>query len=174
MTAEALISELAQRVMGWGVAPDRYLIGNRSWIPRWRFQPLDRLEDAFRLLEKAQPEHYNMGLDGSGCFSVEVRIAGKLGVARDELKPRAITLAIARALGLEGVDGEDAARVSAHSLPRSCAPCARCRAWWCASGTGAPRASPAIRTFTVATTAGTSSWRSKDPVRNRPRFSWRG
>ncbi|MFZ5926321.1 MAG: hypothetical protein ACOYX1_02625 [Acidobacteriota bacterium] len=105
MTAEAQIPELVRRVMGWGVAPDRFLIGNRSWIPRWRFQPLERLEDAFRLLEKAQPEHYSMGLDGSGRFSVEVRIGGKLGVARDELKPRAITLAIARALGFEEVDG---------------------------------------------------------------------
>lgn len=104
MTAETLIPQLAQRVMGWGVAPDRFLLGNRSWIPRWRFQPLERLEDAFRLLEKAQPEHYSMGLDASGRFSVEVRIRGKLGVARDELKPRAITLAIARALGLEEVD----------------------------------------------------------------------
>lgn len=104
MTAETLIQQLAQRVMGWNVAPDRFLIGNRSWIPRWRFQPLEGLEDAFRLLEKAKPEHYSMGLDASGRFSVEVRIAGKLGVARDESKPRAITLAIARALGLEEVD----------------------------------------------------------------------
>lgn len=104
MTADTLIQQLAQQVMGWGVAPDRFLLGNRSWIPRWRFQPLERLEDAFRLLEKAQPEHYSMGLDASGRFSVEVRIRGKLGVARDELKPRAITLAIARALGLEEVD----------------------------------------------------------------------
>jgi hypothetical protein len=104
MTAEALTAELAQKVMGWNVAPDRFLIGNRSWIPRWRFQPLERLEDAFRLLEKAKPEQYSMGLDGSGSFSVEVRIGGKLGVARNELKPRAITLALARALGLEEVD----------------------------------------------------------------------
>lgn len=66
---------------------------------------MERLEDAFRLLEKAQPEHYSMGLDASGRFSVEVRIRGKLGVAREESKPRAITLALARALGLEEVDG---------------------------------------------------------------------
>jgi hypothetical protein len=105
MTVEALTAKLAERVMGWNVAPDRFLVGNRSWIPRWRFQPMERLEDAFRLLEKAQPEHYSMGLDGGGRFAVEVRIGGKLGVARDELKPRAITLAIARALGLEEVEG---------------------------------------------------------------------
>lgn len=105
MRAEALTAHLAERVMGWNVAPDRFLTGNRSWIPRWRFQPLERLEDAFRLLEKAQPEHYSMGLDGSGRFSVEVRLGGKLGLARDEVKPRAITLAIARALGLEEVEG---------------------------------------------------------------------
>jgi hypothetical protein len=87
--------------MGWSVAPDRYLIGNRSWIPRWRFQPLERLEDAFRLLEKAQPECYSMGAGADGAFSVQVRICGCGGEARHESKPRAITLAIARALGLE-------------------------------------------------------------------------
>jgi len=104
MTAEALTAELAQKVMGWNVAPDRFLIGNRGWIPRWRFQPLERLEDAFRLLEKAHPEHYSMGAGPDGAFSVQVRIRGRAGEARDELKPRAITLAIARALGLEEVD----------------------------------------------------------------------
>ena len=30
MTAEALTAELAQKVMGWNVAPDRFLLGNRS------------------------------------------------------------------------------------------------------------------------------------------------
>jgi hypothetical protein len=104
MTAEALTAELAQKVMGWGAAPDRFLIGNRSWIPRWRFQPLERLEDAFRLLEKAQPEHYSMGLDDSGRFFAEVRIGGRLGKARDNSKPRAITLAVARAMGLREVE----------------------------------------------------------------------
>jgi hypothetical protein len=42
-----------------------------------------------------------MGLDGSGCFCVQVRVGGKLGVAREEPKARAITLAVARALGIE-------------------------------------------------------------------------
>ena len=101
MTADVVTARLAERVMGWSVAPDRYLIGNRSWIPRWRFQPLERLEDAFRLLEKAQPEYYSMGAGADSAFSVQVRIRGCGGEARHESKPRAITLAIARALGLE-------------------------------------------------------------------------
>ena len=104
MTAEALTAELAQKVMGWNVAPDRFLIGNRSWIPRWRFQPLERLEDAFRLLDKAEPEHYSMGLDAGGRFFAEVRIGSRLGKARDDSKPRAITLALACALGLGEVE----------------------------------------------------------------------
>jgi len=104
MTAEALTAELTQKVMGWNVAPDRFLLGNRSWIPRWRFQPLERLEDAFRLLDKAEPEHYSMGLDAGGRFFAEVRIGGRLGKARDDSKPRAITLALACALGLGEVE----------------------------------------------------------------------
>lgn len=101
MTDESLTALLAQKVMGWNVAPDRFLVGNRGWIPRWRFQPTEKLDDAFRLLEKAGPEHYSMGLDGTGHFCVQVRVAGKLGMAREEPKPRAITLAVARALGIE-------------------------------------------------------------------------
>ena len=104
MTGEALTAKLAERIMGWNVAPDRFLLGNRSWIPRWRFQPLERLEDAFRLLDNAEPEHYGMGLDDSGRFFAEVRIGGRLGKARDDSKPRAITLAIARAMGLGEVE----------------------------------------------------------------------
>jgi hypothetical protein len=91
-------ASLAERVMGWSVAPDGYLVGNRSWIPRWCFQPLERLEDALRLLEQAQPEYYSMGAGADGVFSVQVRIRGCGGEARHESKPRAITLAIARAV----------------------------------------------------------------------------
>ena len=104
MTGEALTAKLAERIMGWNVAPDRFLLGNRSWIPRWRFQPLERLEDAFRLLDKAEPERYSMGLDAGGRFFAEVRIGGRLGKARDDSKPRAITLALACALGLGEVE----------------------------------------------------------------------
>jgi hypothetical protein len=101
MTADHLTVVLAEQVMGWGVAPDRFLVGHRSWIPRWRFQPWERLEDAFCLLEKAQPEQYRMGAGRDGLFSAQVQIQGRVGEARDGSKARAITLAIARALGLE-------------------------------------------------------------------------
>lgn len=104
MTADGLTALLAQQVMGWNVAPGRFLVGKRSWIPRWRFQPLERLEDAFRLLEKTQPEQYSMGAGLDRAFSVQVRIRGRAGEARGDSKPHAITLAIARALGLEEVD----------------------------------------------------------------------
>jgi hypothetical protein len=88
--------------MGWGVGPDRFLVGDRRWLPRWRFQPMKRLEDAFRLLEHAAPEDYTMGAtEAGGLFWVKVRVAGMTGEARESSKSRAITLAIARALDLE-------------------------------------------------------------------------
>ncbi|MGA2186781.1 MAG: hypothetical protein ABSH47_27545 [Bryobacteraceae bacterium] len=100
MKADDLAVLLASRVMGWGVGPDRFLLGNRCWQPRWRFQPTESLDDAFKLLEKAAPQEYAMGADGKG-FWVRVRIGKTTGEARDRSKPRAITLALARALGLE-------------------------------------------------------------------------
>ena len=95
-----LTTLLARRVMGWDVAPDRFLMGKRRWIPRWRFQPEERLEDAFRLLGAAGPQKYTMGREGQGPFWVRVRIGRTTGQARDRSKPRAITLAVARALKL--------------------------------------------------------------------------
>lgn len=101
MTIENLTSTLAARVMGWGVGPDRFLLGARRWTPRWRFQPADRVEDAFRLLERAAPQEYSMGEVEGGGFRVRVRISEAIGEASESSKPRALTFAIARALGLE-------------------------------------------------------------------------
>jgi hypothetical protein len=101
MTTEILAALLAKRVMGWGVGPDRFMLGERRWMPAWRFQPSVRLQDAFRLLEQAAPEEYTMGAAPNGGFWVKIRAAGAVGEATEPSKARAITFAIARALGIE-------------------------------------------------------------------------
>lgn len=100
MTANILTGLLARRVLGWTVAPDRYLIAHRQWLPRWRFQPLKRLEDAFRLMEQAAPEEYTLGSE-TGGFWARVRVKGTTGEAHEATQPRAVTYAVARALGIE-------------------------------------------------------------------------
>ncbi|MCX6621979.1 MAG: hypothetical protein NTY38_13085 [Acidobacteria bacterium] len=100
MTSENLTAILAERVMGWTPGPGRFLMGNRRWTPRWRFRPTENLDDAFNLLEKAAPKDYAMGDDGKG-FWVRVRIGKSVGEARDASKARAISHAVARAIGLE-------------------------------------------------------------------------
>jgi hypothetical protein len=95
--SEDLTTMLARKVMRWDVAPERFLLGKRGWIPRWRFQPTERLEDAFRLLEEAGPRRYTMHRDGPGPFCVQVQIGEETGTAQDLSKPRAITLAVAGA-----------------------------------------------------------------------------
>jgi len=99
-----LTAALARSVMGWEVAPERFLVGKRRWMPRWRFQPVEKLEDAFRLLEAAAPQEYSMGREGQGLFWVRVRIGQALGRARDRSKSRAITVAVARALKIQVKD----------------------------------------------------------------------
>lgn len=101
MTHDQLMAILAERVMGWTVGPDRFLMGNRGWMPRWRFQPVENLEDAFRLLEQAAPQEYSISGDDKGKIHVQVRIAGTAGDARGTSKPLAITYAVARAIGIE-------------------------------------------------------------------------
>ncbi len=101
MTADHLTVILAERVMGWGVGPDRFSTGKGSWKSRWRFQPTCNLEDAFLLLEKVAPEEYSMRGGDQGTFEARVRIDGRRGEASGVQKARTITFAIARALGIE-------------------------------------------------------------------------
>ena len=101
MTSAKLTAILAERVMGWGVGPGRFLTGHRCWMPRWRFQPVEKLEDAFRLLEQAMPQEYSICGDDKGNIHVQVRIAGTSGEARGTSKPLVLTYAIARAVGVE-------------------------------------------------------------------------
>lgn len=100
MTDERLTDELAVRVMGWKSAPDRYVKSGRSWIPKWRFAPLSCLDDAFQLLASSNST-YKLECAPGGVFSVEVKIGGRTGHASGEPTARTITLALARALGLE-------------------------------------------------------------------------
>ena len=105
MTNDQLAAILAECVMGWTVGPERFMLGGRRWIPRWRFQPATRLEDALRLLERVAPQDYAAGGAGNGCFWARVRVAGVTGEASGPSQARALTLAIVRALGLK-VDEE--------------------------------------------------------------------
>ena len=56
---------------------------------------------ADRLLDAADPEEYSINFLRGGAFTVRVRISGTTGEASDTSKARAITHAVARALGLE-------------------------------------------------------------------------
>jgi hypothetical protein len=101
MTTEQLAALLAKKVMGWKVGPDRFMMGGRQWQPRWRFQPGERMEDAFRLLKHAAPQEYAVGTTENGSFWARVRVAGVTGEARESSQARAITFAIARAVGID-------------------------------------------------------------------------
>lgn len=99
MNDDRLTDQLALRVMGWKAAPDRFVKSGRSWIPRWRFRPFEELADAFQLLDRAA-DKYTLQRDGR-TFTAEIRCGAGLATASGELKARTITLAVARALGLE-------------------------------------------------------------------------
>jgi hypothetical protein len=100
MSDDRLKEELALRLLGWRAGPDRFMKSGRSWIPKWRFKPFTRLEDAFLLLDGVDGT-YVLSIDADGGFGAEVRIGERTGKASGEPKARAITLAIARSLGLE-------------------------------------------------------------------------
>jgi hypothetical protein len=109
MTPERLTTLLAERVMGWGVGPDRFLMDKRRWIPRWRFQPLTNLEDAFRVLEKAAST-FTLTATDDGTFTAKVRGGNnRTGSASGKSKATVISTAVARAVGLDLADHSEKA-----------------------------------------------------------------
>lgn len=100
MRAYSVSEHLVRQLLGWKVAPDRFIKSGRSWIPKWRFNPLERLEDAFLLLDHANAT-YTLSVGSDRVFVAEVRISNQIGKATGQAKARTITLAIALALGIE-------------------------------------------------------------------------
>jgi len=100
MNDAQLTDELASRVMGWKVASGRFVKPSRSWIPKWRFAPLERLEDSFLLLDTARAA-YTLSRSAAGAFTASVRLSHGRGEASGEPKPRTITIALAKAAGIE-------------------------------------------------------------------------
>lgn len=95
-TDRMLTDWLAVNVMGWRPQRDRFITGARNWTPRWRFTPLARLDDALALLDRAAATYR---LSNDGVFTAEVHVGANVGKRTDPDKPRAITLALAAALG---------------------------------------------------------------------------
>jgi hypothetical protein len=95
-----LTDQLASKVMGWRVGPDRFILDGRRWLPKWRFAPLSCLDDAFKLLDRSGSTFKLQRISGMG-FVVEVQVGDRVGRGSGEQKARVITFAVALALGLE-------------------------------------------------------------------------
>jgi hypothetical protein len=108
--SKQLTDVLAERVMGWRLAPGRYIKSDRGWIPRWRFQPLVRIEDAFQLLEAAA-NRYRLEARENGTFTAEIHTSSRSSRASGPSMARTITITLALALEIEFPD-ESAGRGS--------------------------------------------------------------
>src|SRR5260370_11811017 len=86
--------------MNRSVSPGRYWWGNGHGIARPRLEPLSDVKHAFRLLE-ASGGLFNVGTLPNGSFTAEVRIGNRAGNACGEPKAACITLAVARAIGID-------------------------------------------------------------------------
>src|SRR5258708_879998 len=67
--------------MGWKSAPGRFLMDKRRWIPAWRFQPLQKIDDAFQVLHSAGVIEYVLFAPGD---VIEIRA---LAVGRSPSHP---------------------------------------------------------------------------------------
>ena len=100
MTLENLTVLLAQRVMGWTVGPDRFLLGKRSWIRRSAFRQTERIQDAQKLLLAAGATEYSMGGGKGQPYWATVVIGQVDGRASAKSLPASICIATARALNI--------------------------------------------------------------------------
>lgn len=100
MNDDRLTDKLAAEVFGWKTAPGRFIKGDRSWAPRHRFAPLTRLDDAFQLVDRVATACKLTMVEG-GPVAAEVQVGECVGKASGKLKARTVTIALARALGLE-------------------------------------------------------------------------
>jgi hypothetical protein len=100
VTNDQLTAIMAERILGWPVGPERFIMGNRQWITRGHFQPVDRVQDAFRLLQKAA-SGFSLTKTPDGVFSATVCVGDRTGTASGSAVAATITRAIGRALGLE-------------------------------------------------------------------------
>ncbi len=107
MTEESLTDALAERAMGWKVVPNRYIKSARAWLPKWRFQPLLRVEHAFQLLN-AGASSYRLEGSEDGKFTAEIRVGSMTGRAVGQSPAPTITMALARALGIEAPENASA------------------------------------------------------------------
>lgn len=98
MTDERLTAILAE-CLGWKVCPDRFIKAGRAWIPRSRFKPLARLNDAFLLLDTTAASYTLSSV--SGVFTAEVQVGVRTAKVTGPANAQTITLALARALGIE-------------------------------------------------------------------------
>ncbi len=92
---------LAEQVLGWTVTPERFMTGGGSWIPRWRFQPFDRLPDALRLLARLGPNEFSVKQLTKNDHQARVTVGTQTGEARERTAAKALATAITRALRME-------------------------------------------------------------------------
>jgi hypothetical protein len=100
MINEHLTVVLAERVKDRAFGCEHFLRGTREWTPPWRFQPASRLEDAAHVLAKLIPEKYVMGTADQRRLRTTIRIEVTTGEAHEYCQAAAITVAVARALGI--------------------------------------------------------------------------
>ena len=105
---------LARCVMGWKIGPDRFVLEDCRWLPRWRFQPTKNIADAFRLLEASCVQEYFLRVDRNGFCRAQVRTSGTLGDATAGSMALAICHAVAQVHGVH-VAGHEQRRETRNS-----------------------------------------------------------
>jgi hypothetical protein len=98
VTDNLLINRLAQEILQWRVAPGRFLTAGRGWVPRWKFNPLERIEDAFMLLERSGASQCVISRLGS-TYRVAVERDGRLGRSNGRSIARTVTAALVDTFG---------------------------------------------------------------------------
>jgi hypothetical protein len=91
---------LAERIMGWTAGPDRFSMGKRKWIPRWRFHPTNRMEDALVLLKHLAPDSMKWVAGKTASFGQKFTLAIQQLPRMNPRRPRPLHLRLRVLLAL--------------------------------------------------------------------------
>jgi hypothetical protein len=112
-----LTDELVRLVLGWRLAPNRYLKPDGGWTSRLQFQPFKNIHQALQLLE-AVTTNYTLESAPDNVFKVEARLSDRVANTSGKSKSRTITLAVAQLVGTGDVSAKAVAETESRRPPR--------------------------------------------------------
>src|ERR1039458_3164713 len=83
-----IVIQLAELLLGWRIAPGRFIKAGKSWCPQWRFRPFEKPADALQLLDHV--DSFSVTSVRKGEYIAKVQVGRRRGETSGEQMARVI------------------------------------------------------------------------------------